>query len=612
MKGPFVCVLIVEVIVCSLTPIEAAVAATLSFDGTQYVLISMPAESQTETDHVTLRFRTKRPSGLLFATTSERSEDRMELRIVNSRVCLEIDVGSGEKTICVGNDVNNDKWHIVKILRKARFIILQLDDETRRGMMSGDLRILDVKNMNIGKVKNDPRGKKYTTFLGYMQQFEFNGQRFFELTNEGRIKNIERTARIGNTGILLQTPIKFKSTIAYAKLSQINMDATFPLYFQFKTTQPNGLLFYNAGNGYDFIAIELVSGILRYVFKAGSGTNLLTSANTRRSPLNDNQWHDVTIIRPSLSKQILRVDGQSSTFTTANDLTELSGPLFVGGAPKSIFDALPKMVASKQGFQGCLASLDFAGITPDLIHDSFIPFPQLIADGCNDPTNPCSSSTCEHSGRCVQQQMSFTCDCDMTSYTGPTCSKASIAYLFGNRGGLITMNFPQGRRPDTEQDQLALGFVTADRDAVLTRIDSGSSEDFIQMEIISGKIFVTYNMGTNDHPIGDILTNVDDKKYHVIRFTRSGLNATIQVDDLPIHTKHPRGRQFNVFNDQARVYIGGLKPQQIGHSARNPQISRPFTGTIAGLVLNGLRILDLAAEKDTRVVFEGGVELQMP
>ncbi|XP_074654685.1 neurexin-3-like [Tubulanus polymorphus] len=601
----------------TLDPHYDPAAATLSFDGTQYVLISMPDESQTETEDVMLRFRTKRPSGLLFATTSERTKDRMELRIDNSRVCLEIDLGSGKKAICVGNHVNNDKWHTIKILRKARSIKLQLDGENRRETMSGDARILEAKNINIGKVKKDPRGKKYTTFLGYMQQFVFNGNQFFELAKDGKIKNIEMTAKFGNTGKLVQMPITFKSATAYVKLSQINIYATFSLYFQFKTTQPNGLLFYNAGKGYDFIAIEIVSGILHYVFNTGSGTNLVTSANTHRSPLNDNQWHDVAILRPSLSKQILRLDGQSSTFTTANDLSavhfDLSGPLFVGGAPKSMFNALPKMVASKQGFQGCLASLDFTGITPDLIQDSVIPreFHQLIAEGCNGPTTQCSPSACDNNGRCVQQWNSFTCDCDMTSYTGPTCSDESIAYKFGNRGGLIMLNFPQSQRPDTKRDQLALGFITEDKDAVLTRIDSGSSEDFIQMEIVSGEIFVTYNMGTNDHPIGEFFTKVDDGKYHVIRFTRSGPNATIQVDNLPVQTKHPTGRQLNIFNDQAKVHIGGLKPKRIGRSARNPQISRPFTGTIAGLVLNGLRILDLAAKKDPRVVIEGEVELQM-
>lgn len=34
----------------------------------------------------------------------------------------------------------------------------------------------------------------------------------------------------------------------------------------------------------------------------------------------------------------------------------------------------------------------------------------------------CSHNICANRGICVQQWNSYACDCDMTSYTGPTCS----------------------------------------------------------------------------------------------------------------------------------------------------------------------------------------------
>jgi len=38
-------------------------------------------------------------------------------------------------------------------------------------------------------------------------------------------------------------------------------------------------------------------------------------------------------------------------------------------------------------------------------------------------------------------------------------------------------------------------------------------------------------------------------------------------------------------------------------------VDRPFVGIIAGLVFNGIRVLDLAAERDPRVQIRGEVEL---
>lgn len=61
-----------------------------------------------------------------------------------------------------------------------------------------------------------------------------------------------------------------------------------------------------------------------------------------------------------------------------------------------------------------------------------------------------------------------------------------VAYTFGHSGGLITYSFPDGEWPDTRSDRLALGFVTTQRNAVLVRVVSGSSNDFIEMELVSG------------------------------------------------------------------------------------------------------------------------------
>ena len=56
-----------------------------------------------------------------------------------------------------------------------------------------------------------------------------------------------------------------------------------------------------------------------------------------------------------------------------------------------------------------------------------------------------------------------------------------------------------------------------------------------------------YNLGSKDITIGDINTKVNDGKYHVVRFTRSDINSTIQVDDNPIQKSIPQGKlQFYI------------------------------------------------------------------
>lgn len=52
-----------------------------------------------------------------------------------------------------------------------------------------------------------------------------------------------------------------------------------------------------------------------------------------------------------------------------------------------------------------------------------------------------------------------------------------------------------------------------------------------------------FNVGTDDITIEESAVMVSDGKYHVVRFTRSGGNATLQVDNQPVIERFPSGRQ---------------------------------------------------------------------
>lgn len=55
-----------------------------------------------------------------------------------------------------------------------------------------------------------------------------------------------------------------------------------------------------------------------------------------------------------------------------------------------MYNSLPKQVQSKQGFQGCLASLDLNGESPSLLLDAVIPSSQVAA-GCEGKRFSCFS-----------------------------------------------------------------------------------------------------------------------------------------------------------------------------------------------------------------------------
>ncbi|XP_062373527.1 neurexin 1a isoform X2 [Sardina pilchardus] len=206
---------------------------------------------------------------------------------------------------------------------------------------------------------------------------------------------------------------------------------------------------------------------------------------------------------------------------------------------------------------------------------------------------------------------------------------AGTTYIFGRDGGIIVYTWPPNDRPSTRADRLALGFSTQQKDAVLVRVDSSSGlGDYLQLQIEKGNVRVVFNVGTHDINIEEPSKFVNDGKYHIVRFTRSGGNATLQVDDLPVIERYPtgnidnerlaiarqripyrlgrvvdewlldKGRQLTIFNSQSTIKIGGWE-----------QGSRPFQGQLSGLYYNGLKVLNMAAEADSNVRVDGSARL---
>lgn len=60
----------------------------------------------------------------------------------------------------------------------------------------------------------------------------------------------------------------------------------------------------------------------------------------------------------------------------------------------------------------------------------------------------------------------------------------SIAYTFGELGGVISFVFAEDERPNTRNDQLTMGFTTTQLDGLLLRVASAYLNDFIEVELV--------------------------------------------------------------------------------------------------------------------------------
>ncbi|KAM7156799.1 neurexin 3 isoform 2-T2 [Molossus nigricans] len=610
-------------------------ASILSYDGSMYMKIVMPMIMHTEAEDVSFRFMSQRAYGLLVATTSRDSADTLRLELDGGRVklmvnldCIRINCNSskGPETLYAGQKLNDNEWHTVRVVRRGKSLKLTVDDDVAEGTMLGDHTRLEFHNIETGIMTE----KRYisvvpSSFIGHLQSLMFNGLLYIDLCKNGDIDYCELKARFGLRNIIAD-PVTFKTKSSYLSLATLQAYTSMHLFFQFKTTSADGFILFNSGDGNDFIAVELVKGYIHYVFDLGNGPNVIKGNSDR--PLNDNQWHNVVITRDNSNTHSLKVDTKVVTqvINGAKNL-DLKGDLYMAGLAQGMYSNLPKLVASRDGFQGCLASVDLNGRLPDLINDALHRSGQ-IERGCEGPSTTCQEDSCANKGVCMQQWEGFTCDCSMTSYSGNQCNDPGATYIFGKSGGLILYTWPANDRPSTRSDRLAVGFSTTVKDGILVRIDSAPGlGDFLQLHIEQGKIGVVFNIGTVDISIKEERTPVNDGKYHVVRFTRNGGNATLQVDNWPVNEHYPtgntdnerfqmvkqkipfkynrpveewlqeKGRQLTIFNTQAQIAIGGKDK------------GRLFQGQLSGLYYDGLKVLNMAAENNPNIKINGSVRL---
>ncbi|XP_036802094.1 neurexin-1a-like isoform X21 [Oncorhynchus mykiss] len=602
-------------------------ATILSYDGSKFMKVQLPVAMHTEAEDVSLRFRSQRAYGVLMATTSRNSADTLRLELDGGRVRLTVNLGKGPETIFAGLGLNDNEWHTVRVVRRGKSLKLTVDDlQSVEGQMAGDHTQLEFHNVETGIVTE----KRFmpavpSNFIGHLQGLTLNGMPYVDLCKNGDIDYCELNAVIGYKSIVAD-PVTFRSRSSYVTLPTLQAYYSMHLFLQFKTTSPDGLVLYNRGDGNDFIVVELVKGYLHYVSDLGNGAHLIKGNSN--SPLNDNHWHNVLISRDTNNLHTVKIDTKVTTQTTmgAKNL-DLKGDLYVGGVAKEMYRDLPKLVHSREGFQGCLATVDLNGRLPDLLADALATTGQ-VERGCEGPSTTCQEDSCASQGVCLQQWEGFSCDCSMTSFGGPLCNDAGTTYIFGRDGGVIVYTWPPNERPSTRADRLALGFSTQQKHATLLRVDSASGlGDYLQLQIDKGNIRVVFNVGTDDINIEETAKSVNDGKYHIVRFTRSGGNATLQLDDLPIIERYPsgnidnerlaiarqripyrlgrivddwlldKGRQLTIFNSQTTVTVG--RGKEAGQ----------FQGQMAGLYYNGLKILNMAAEGHAHIRLEGSTRL---
>ncbi|MED6268488.1 Neurexin-2 [Characodon lateralis] len=182
------------------------------------------------------------------------------LKISSDCIRIDCNLSKGPETLLVGEKLNDNEWHTVKVARRGKNLQLSVDNVTMEGYMTGAHTRLEFNNIETG-IMTERRfiSVMPSNFIGHLQALSFNGMLYLDQCKNGDISFCELNARFGMRHIVAN-PVTFLTQASYLAFSTLQAYASMHLFFQFKTTSADGLILYNSGDGSDFIVVELVKG----------------------------------------------------------------------------------------------------------------------------------------------------------------------------------------------------------------------------------------------------------------------------------------------------------------------------------------------------------------
>lgn len=250
--------------------------------------------------------------------------------------------------------------------------------------LPGDGYGLNIDDIVVGKRSLDD--SEENSFVGYLRNFYFDRYKFFDyFLYGGRPADIRFGGNVNATRVEIDLPIysvTFRRSVhTYLVLSTLQFFGDTSLQLMFRTSERDGLLLYNGGQGGDFFAMALANGVLHVSANDGSGARHVTPPTPF---LSDNRWHLVEIVQtgPKMFNIIVDRNYTSTLLLESHNTLDLYGSLYIGGVPENIQNQLPSIIPTRKSFAGCLASLYINRRLYNLMTDVTSPSTYVTA-GCS-------------------------------------------------------------------------------------------------------------------------------------------------------------------------------------------------------------------------------------
>ncbi|KAJ6662205.1 hypothetical protein lerEdw1_012672 [Lerista edwardsae] len=571
------------------------------FDGSGYSVVEKSLRSTVT--QIILFFSTFSPNGLLVYLASNGTRDFLSLELVDGKVKLTVDLGSGPLTLKTESRYNNGTWYKISFSRNKKEGILVVMDaynlnskETKQGESPGaasDLNRSDKDPIYIGGLPRSRavrKGLSSRMYVGCIKNLEISRSTFDLLQNSYGVRK----------GCILE-PIRRASILSngYIELPSKPLSPESELMATFATKNTSGTILMGLSKGTEkrrrrqahlpFFSIILVNGhVVVHVNAGDRASTKKVMVQATNGTYSDGQEHSVILIR---NKRIVtvQVDESSPAEIRLGPLAETSpmniSHFFVGGIPAGEGIVGLKMAGS---FHGCITNLIFNRELLDFT--TAVRYEGVDMGTCFLSEKPKPLTQPDEEEILSEMQMlpiSFRSFEEVKKQCAEDAipTYVSAAHQFGLAGSshlVLLFNQSTVRKKLSVQ----LNLRTFASSGLIFYMAHEKQVDYAALQLQGGKLYFSFDLGkgraTASH--GAI---VSDGQWHTVKTEYAKKKGIIVVDGQESLSANILG-DGNTLDVDGKLYLGGLP---LDYTAKNiGNITHSIPACIGGLSLNGKQL----------------------
>nr|XP_056712346.1 laminin subunit alpha-4 [Euleptes europaea] len=597
------------------------------FDGSGYALVRN-IEKRGKFSLVTrfdIEVRTPTDNGLLLLMVNGSMFFSLEMQ--NGYLYLQYDFGFSSGPVILEDSlkkaqINDAKFHEISVIyHNSKKMILVVDrrhvksiENEKKNMPFTDVYIGGAPTEILKSSGVSSHLAITTSFRGCMKGFQFQKKDFNLLEEQG-------TLGIGYgcpEESLMSRKAYFNGQSYVASSQKISPFHAFEGGFNFRTLQPNGLLFYCA-EGSDVFSISMDKGA---VVLNAKGVKVQAADRA----YNDGKAHFV-ITSVSPERLELLVDAKKqSTQNSAKDKTEEKPvslkKFYFGGSPVSTEFA---------NFTGCISNAYLTRLDRDVEVEDFQRYSEKVQAslyGCPVESPPAalfhkkrknaSKSKGSHNkrvGKDNEEPSQFPSgmkkiDQELRAQADPHCRFSNTpqakehVYLFGGTAN-SRQEFDYLPKDFSERSQFSISLKTHSSHGMIFYVSDQEEENFMALFIAHGRLVFMFNSGHRKLRIRS-QEKYNDDQWHNVMFVREKNTGRLVIDGLRVLEENLPSFD-NAWQVTAPFYVGGVAP---GKAAKNIQINSvySFSGCLGSLQLNGRPAMSPSQTFSVTPCFEGPSE----